>query len=564
MIYIFEDEKKSLSGLTSLYLNFKYNQDIVNIIKSSGTYAFHKDTCNWEVPITSLSYLLDNLCYYDDIDLYVINNDENRQAETLNCEHKVNLYSYQKDGVEYFLNHNKGLLLDSPGLGKTAQMICLAEELQAKGEIDHCLVICGIASLRDNWRKEIAKHSTLSCTIIGERINRNNNRVWEKISKRAEQLKNHIDEFFVILNEESLRYEEVVDAILHSENKFDMIVVDEVHKCNGWSTHQSKGLLSLQAKHQIGMTGTLLMNRPTDAYTPLAWIGVEPKKGITKFKNTYCVFDTKIKGRIVGFKNLDILKDEIDSCSLRRTKDLLDLPSKNIINEYLTMEDAQSNFYDTIKNSVKEEYKQLAIESVDKVKLNTTNLLALTTRLRQASTCPSVLTTQNIVSCKLERVLDLVDEIVSQGDKVVIMSTFKEPVYKLEEILTQYKPLIGTGDMHDIDVSNNIDMFQKDDIHKVFIGTISKMGTGFTLTRASYMIFVDLPWTSALYEQACDRIHRIGTDKPVFIYNLICSNTIDEITLDAVTTKKALSDYIIDDKLDDNILYKLQKYLQDL
>ncbi len=570
MIYIFEDDKRSLSGLTSLYIKCQYNQDVVNIIKSSGTYMYHKDNYTWEVPITSLSYLLDNLCYFDDIQLYVRDIDENRQLETLKCEHRVNLYDYQKEGVEYGLNHEKWLLLDSPGLGKTAQMICLAEELKFQRDIKHCLVICGIASLRDNWRKEIEKHSNLDCVIIGERINRNGNRVWEKISERANQLRNNIDEFFVILNVETLRNDEVVDAILNGVNQFDMMIVDECHKCKGHQAQQSHGLLSLQSKYQVGMTGTLLLNNPLDAFIPLAWIGVEKKSnvkgktGITKFKNTYCIFDDKIKGRVSGYKNLDILKEEIDSCSLRRTKDLLDLPPKNIINEYLTMEDSQAKFYDDIKNSVKEEYRQLAKEECDRVKLNTTNLLALTTRLRQATSCPSVLTSQNIISCKLERCIDLVEEIVSQGDKVVIMSTFKEPVYQLEKLLKEYNPLIGTGDMNDLDVSNNIDKFQNDEKYKVFVGTISKMGTGFTMTRASYMIFIDLPWTQALAEQAQDRIYRIGSKKPVFIYNLICSNTIDEITLEAINTKKALSDYVIDDKIDDNIMLKLQRYLQDL
>lgn len=144
------------------------------------------------------------------------------------------------------------------------------------------------------------------------------------------------------------------------------------------------------------------------------------------------------------------------------------------------------------------------------------------------------------------------------------MSTFKEPVYKLQKLLEEYNPLIGTGDMKDLDVSNNIDKFQNDDKYKVFIGTISKMGTGFTLTSASYMVFIDLPWTYALFEQACDRIHRIGSKKPVFIYSLICKDTIDEVTAQAINTKKAISDYVIDDKKDETIMNILQKYLQDL
>ena len=581
MIYILEDKSKDLSGLTSLFIACLKNQDVINTIKSSGTYSYDSKSYLWEVPITSLSYLLDNLYYFDDITLIVQENDENRHSETLKSEHRVNLYDYQKEGVEYFLNHDKGLLLDQPGLGKTAQMICLAEELKEQRGIEHCLVICGIASLRDNWKSEIAKHSKYDSVIIGERINQNNRRVWNSIPKRVEQLMNKIDEFFVIINVESIRYDEIVDAIKKGPNKYDLILVDECHKCKGGTSTQSINLLQITSKYQVGMTGTLLLNRPLDAFVPLAWIGVEKKSsranatGISKFKDMYCVFDNSIlskkqksqkynKGRVVGYKNLDILKNEIDSCSIRRTKDILNLPPKNIINEYLTMDDSQLKFYDEIKNSVKEEYREMAKEDCDKIKLNTTNLLALTTRLRQATSCPSVLTSKDILSCKLERAVDLVDEITSNNDKVVIMCAYKESVYKLKSMLDEYKPFVGTGDVDDATITKEIEQFQTDDEHKVFICTISKMGTGLTLTRASYMIFIDLDWTSAITEQAQDRIYRIGSKKPVFIYNLICKDTIDELVLEANVTKKAFSDYLIDNKSDDFILSRLSKYLQDL
>ena len=581
MIYISENAKKHLSGITSLFLKFPYNPEVVNIIKSSGTYAWDEDSRMWEVPVTSLSYLLDNLYYYDDITLIVKDNVENRQAETLKGNHRTKLFDYQKDGVEYFLNHDKGLLLDAPGLGKTLQMITLAEELKEQRNIEHCLVICGIASLRDNWRKEIKKHSYLDSVIIGERITKTGSRVWEKISKRAEQLKNKINEFFVIINVESLQYDEIIDAIKTSENKFDLMLFDECHKAKGCTSLRSVNLLELSSKYQVGMTGTLLVNKPLDAFIPLAWIGVEEKSkrkgfsGIGKFKDMYCVFDDSIisknskskkynKGRIVGYKNLDILKDEIDSCSLRRTNDMLDLPEKNIITEYLTLEEDQLKFYNNIKNSVKEEFKQLAKEECDKIKLNTTNLLALTTRLRQASTCPSVLTTNKISSCKIERAIDLVEEITSNGDKVVILSTFKEPVYQLEKLLEEYKPLIGTGDLNDLDVSKNIDTFQSDDEHKVFIGTIQKMGIGVTLTRASYLIFLDESFVGAENLQAQERIHRFGQNKHVFIYILMCRDTIDEKIHEIANTKLDLSSYIIDDVVDESLMIKLQKYLTDL
>ena len=331
-----------------------------------------------------------------------------------------------------------------------------------------------------------------------------------------------------------------------------------VHNCKGWSSQQGKNLLKLKDyKYKVACTGTLLMNNPLDAYVPLKWIDAE-NSTVTSFKNQYCVFGGIAGREIVGFKNLDILKDVIESNSLRRTKDSanLGLPPKNIINEYIDMSDEHLAFYNSVKKGIKEE--------CDKIELKAKNVLALTTRLRQATSCPGVLTSQDITSSKIERCIDLVEELVGQGEKVVIFSVFKEPVYQLQELLKKYNPLIGTGDMKDDEVSENIDRFQNDPRYKLFIATSSKCGTGITLNSARYMICIDCPWTSAVQQQVEDRIHRIGSDKPVFIYRLICNDTIDAKVSDILDTKKALGDFIVDDIQDAETMEVLKKYIRDL
>lgn len=447
-------------------------------------------------------------------------------------------------GKQYIVTHN------------TASIIHLAEELKAQRGLEHCLIICGLATLRANWEKEIKFHSNETFITIGKKVNSKGNVSWATVKERAEQLKNKIDEFFVIINIESIREEAVVDAINNSVNNFDMIALDECHKCAGIDSIQSQNLLDLKnATYKIGMTGTLLTNSPLSALIPLKWIGVEHST-TTNYKAQYCEFGGFGGHQIVGYKNLELLKDEIDGCSLRRTKDLLDLPPKNIIDEYVEMDDTHRKFYWDVVKGVKEE--------CDKIKLNTNNLLALTTRLRQATSCPNVLTSSDVVSSKIERCLDLVEDIVSQGDKVVVMSAFKEPIYQLQTLLKKYNPLVGTGDMKDDEVSKNIDKFQHNDKYKVMLCTQAKMGTGVTLNAAHYLIMLDSPWTFAVYEQCTDRIHRINNTEPVFIYNLICENTIDETVARIINRKKALSDYMVDDKEDIETMETLKKYILDL
>lgn len=557
MITIEENTPKKIPGLTSLFITFNYKKEIVDIFKDIEVKNFDKKIKTWEIPATSLSYFIDKACYWDDIDLYLLKDKEKKEDKRYKLlDYKIKPFKHQEEAIQYGLNHNKWLLLDTMGLGKSASVIHIAEELKARGKIDHCLIICGINSLKSNWAEEINKHSNLSSIIIGRKINKKGTVTAAPIPERVKQLKEKIKEFFVIINVESLRSKDILDAIIKGKNNFDMIAIDEIHKCNNDSSLQGSNILKCnKAKYQIGMTGTLLLNDPIDVYMPLKWIGVEkcPK---SNFKYYYYRYGGPFNNQVIGFKNLDILKEQINENSLRRTKDLLDLPEKNIIVEYLDMEEDQAKFYNDVKKGVKEE--------VDKVKLNTTNLLALVTRLRQATSNPSILTTSNIDSVKINRAVDLTEQLLSNNNKVVIFTKFIETANKLYEILKNKGASLNTGETSDEDFNNNRREFQNNEKARIFIGTTGKCGTGITLTAAHYMIFIDTPWTFAEFDQCCDRIHRIGAKENVFIYELLTKNTVDERVHDILQNKKAISDYIVDDVISEDTIDNLKKYIEEL
>ncbi len=161
------------------------------------------------------------------------------------------------------------------------------------------------------------------------------------------------------------------------------------------------------------------------------------------------------------------------------------MPKKNIIIEYVEMDNKQFNFYNNIKQGI--------IDEVDKVHMSTASLLSMIARLRQATALPSILTSELIDSAKIVRAVDLAKEVLSRKEKIVIFSTFKDTVYELEKLLKNENPLIATGDSKDSEISDYIDKFQKDPNYNLFIGTWQKCGTGITLNSASYMIFIDTP-----------------------------------------------------------------------
>lgn len=587
MITISEQIPKKVSGRSSLFISFQYNEQIINTLKTFSPAVYDKNTKQWELPITCLSKLLDSLSTIDDITLQLlpeatessVSKDFNKglvltlsekKCDTGDhvspcamltpqdfAEIKGNPFPHQVDAVNYGLSHNKWLLLDGCGLGKSAEMIWTAEALKRRGLVNHCLVICGVNSLKQNIAKEIEKFGNESYIILGEKKTKTGRITYGTVNERIEQLKEVINEFWIITNIESIRDDKFVQAFKKSKNKIDMICVDEIHRACGSSTsQQGKNLLKLDAPFKIGLTGTLIVNSPVSAYPSLKFIEADHAT-LTNFKSQYCEFGGFGGNQIVGYKNLDLLQDEIDHCSLRRTKDdLKGLPPKNITVEYIEMSEDHAKFYEAIKQGVKEE--------ADKIELNSGNLLALTTRLRQATADPGILTTNDIMSSKLQRAFELAEDLVNQNEKVVIMSTYKAPIYKLAEMLKDYAPLVCTGDQSDSEVSSNVDRFQNDPNSKIFIGSTAKCATGLTLNAAAYMICLDTAWTSAMNNQCFDRIHRANNTRPAFIIVLICKDTIDERVWQISQFKQELSDYMIDHAENTQFTNTLRSLIQEL
>ena len=556
MIIITERKTEKVVGYTSLFVQFNYRKEFIDFIHTLDGCNYSQRTKLWEIPIIFLSKVLDFFCQYDDIELNLNQCKEKVDVVDDNIDtstYKIKPFDFQEDAIKHGISNDKWLLLDPPGLGKSAVITHIAEELLKRGEIEHCLVICGLNTLKENWIKEIEKHSNLTATILGQRITKTGKRVIGGIQERINHLLNPISETIVVTNIETIRNDDIVELIENGPNKFDMVVCDEIHKVKNSSSQQGSNFLKLiKHKKKIGATGTLLMNSPLDAYVPLSWIDVE-RSTASNFKYFYCRYSGSM---FLGYQHVDMLKDMIADNSLRRPKELLKLPELRIIDEYVEMESKQEKLYKEVKAGIKDQ--------VDKVRLTRANLLALVSRLRQATACPSILTTKDIPSAKIDRCCDLVEQIVSGEEKVLIFSTFKETVNVLAERLKDYKPLIGTGDVPDNIVSENVDKFQTSNENKCFVATWQKCGTGITLTAATYVIFIDSAWTAADFQQHYSRAYRAGTTKPVTVYMLITKDTFDEKVWEIVNRKGAISDYIIDDEINEETFDILRKYIQEL
>lgn len=535
-------------------------------MKTLPTAYYHKKTYSWEIPADLLAEALDKLTFFDEITLRLCpdkpesKTDHFQLTESEKISFKAKPFPHQLEAVDFLLSKKKALLLDGCGVGKSLEMILFAETLKKRGLIDHCLVITGIAGLRGNWEKEIAKFSAESSVVIGKYITRNGTTRYRPMTKRAEQLKNPIDEFFVLLNVESIRDPKVIEAIKTSKNNFGLIAFDESHKIGSPSTSQYTNLMKLDAEYKVAATGTLIVNNPMSAFPSLKFTDNDSAT-LTTFKNQYCEYGGFGNKQIIGYKNLGTLREEIESCSIRRTLyDVRkDMPPLTIDVEYLEMEEDQQKFYEAIKEGVKEE--------ADKIELKAGNLLALTTRLRQATACPGVLTTQSVESIKVTRALELIDEIIANGEKVVVFSVFKEPLNQIAaklDTLPYATYTLNTGDVPDDQVMRNVGAFQDNPEAQVFLASFSKMGVGYTLNSSMYMICLDTPYTFSLFEQGYQRIYRISNTRPAYIKVLVCTETIDERVQQIVETKKELGEYLVDGKASSEISDQLANELRNI
>lgn len=548
MIKIDVRQSKNCNSEYSLFISFEYNSEIVSIIKELSERYYNKDTKEWETALKNLETLLVKFEQFDlDItcpDVKLLSEIVENEVTYDDFKFKTVPFQHQLEAFNYGLNHNKWLLGDEQGLGKTKTVIDIAVAKKELLGYKHCLIICGVNGLKWNWVNEVHTHSDEEAYILGQRVNTKgkitigSNK--DKLSD-LDALKSNLS-YFIITNIESLRDEKICSKIseLCSQNVIQMIATDEVHKMKNPSSQQGKAFLKLKAETMIAMTGTPLMNTPLDLYIILKWLGYE-KHAFYKFKNHYCIMGGFGGYEIVGYRYLDELQEQLNTIMLRRLKDdVLDLPDKLYVDEYVEMTAKQSQIYKEVTMDIKAHIDEIAVSP---------NPLAQLIRLRQATGYTGILSSHIQESAKLDRMEELVEEAVDNGKKVVIFSNWTQMTDIIVERLKRYYPSVITGQTNDADRQLEVKAFQENPACKVIIGTIGAMGTGLTLTAGTVEIFMDEPWNRALYDQAVDRCHRVGQNNNVTIYNLLCKDTIDERIHELVQQKGAMSDALVDGKL---------------
>ena len=579
-------------------ITFPYDANLVELIKNVPIRDWHPDSKLWTIPKDMLGFLLNQLKgtkYEKDINI-VSQEDINVNASIgttsiipnvnisnvkLYVKEGCSLYNHQLDFMKWALHreltqkNTKGLILaDDPGLGKTLQLTNLALYNKRNLKFKHCLVICCINSSKYNWYDDISVHTSNKYTpyMLGSRLKKDG--TFKKDISSKDKLSDlltmrmYSDEsqpelpYFIVTNIEVLRYREgkrypVTDRIIELINSGDinMIAIDEIHKNASPSSANGKQLILIKKYTQdrcmwIPITGTPIVNRPTDVYLPLKLVGGHDYDNYYMWCKQFCIYGGYGDKEIIGYRNIPKLKAMLQPNMIRRLKeDVLDLPPIIFNDVYVDNTSYQSKLYDSICSEI--ESKKSAI-------LDSLNPVASLLRLRQVNGSPELVDSNCVVdksyaskNAKLQELLRLIEEINDRGEKVVVFSNWVEPLRTLYRFISKrYGTCFFTGTISESKRQEQKDIFMTDPKCTVMLGTVGAAGVSHTFTSACNVIFYDEPWTYADKKQAWERVHRIGTTKIVNVYTLLSRNTVDETVHNIVYTKQGVSKFIVDGDID--------------
>ncbi|MEI6441568.1 MAG: DEAD/DEAH box helicase [Nostocales cyanobacterium ELA583] len=451
-----------------------------------------------------------------------------------------NLREYQKRGVawlEYLerLGLN-GCLADDMGLGKSVQVI--ARLVQERESVDSVLPTLLIAptSVVGNWQKEIAKFAPHLQSMIHHGSERLQNSA--DFKKACQQHDVIITSFTLARKDEKL-----LQSI-----EWQRIVLDEAQNIKNPKAAQTKAILKLSAKHRLALTGTPVENRLLDLWSIFNFLNPGYLGKEAQFRKSFEVPIQKDNNRVKS----TTLKKLVEPLILRRLKTdksiINDLPDKVEQKLYTNLTKEQASLYEVVVKDVEE--KLQTVEGIQRKGL----ILSTLMKLKQICNHPAQFLQDNSEfsierSHKLSRLVEMVNEAISEGESLLIFSQFTEVCEQVEKYI-KHNLRCNTYYLHGGTSrprrEKMITEFQEPDTEaSVFILSLKAGGVGITLTKANHVFHFDRWWNPAVENQATDRAFRIGQQKNVFVHKFVAIGTLEEKIDQMIEDKKKLADAVV-------------------
>ena len=447
---------------------------------------------------------------------------------------QATLRPYQQEGLNWlvFLHRYSlgGILADDMGLGKTLQTLALIQHLKDTGALLAPALIVAPTSLTGNWMHEAARFAPdLNVTLIHG-------------PDRAGAFKRikHSDlviTTYPLLPRDNKRYQ---------KHKFSLLILDEAQAIKNPATKISQFVRTLNGQMRLCLTGTPLENHLGELWSLMDFALPGLLAGRKQFQQQ---FRNPIE------KDADVerqheLARRVAPFMLRRSKSKVakELPAKTEIIQYVELQGKQRALYESIRVSMEKRIRDLvASQGMQRSHIQFLDALL---KLRQACIDPRLVKLDKAADIREHAKLDWLNEnlpqLLEEGRNILIFSQFTGVLALIEADLTAqniaYSKLTGQTRKR----QQAIDLFQNGDV-RVFLISLKAGGSGLNLTAADVVIHMDPWWNPAVENQATDRAHRIGQDKPVFVYKLVAADTVEERIQQMQQQKQALADNLFNE-----------------
>ncbi|HMW56419.1 MAG TPA: DEAD/DEAH box helicase [Accumulibacter sp.] len=444
----------------------------------------------------------------------------------------LELRHYQTEGLawlQFLREHNlAGILADDMGLGKTAQTLAHLLLEKEAGRLDHPALIVLPTSLIFNWKNEAARFAP-GLSIL---------------SLHGPERKSRFDEITrhdVVLTTYPLLWRDAAELTRH---RYHLLILDEAQTVKNARSQGAEVVRKIVARHRLCLTGTPLENHLGELWSQFDFLlpgFLGNNQTFTKYWRTPIEKQGDIQRR-------NLLARRVRPFILRRKKEDVarELPLKTIIVRKVELVGSQRDLYETVRVAMDEKVR----EEIASKGFNRSQIVILDAllKLRQVCCDPRLVkakAAQKIKErAKLDLLMTMLPEQVEEGRRILLFSQFTSMLALIEKELKLLGIAYGilTGDTRDRE--EQVRRFQAGEV-PIFLISLRAGGVGLNLTAADTVIHYDPWWNPAAENQATDRAHRLGQDKPVFVYKLIVAGSIEEKILALQERKAELAERIL-------------------
>lgn len=440
------------------------------------------------------------------------------------------LRPYQKAGYDWlhFLHTYGfgGCLADDMGTGKTIQALAFLQSLRESGHAKTADLLVLPRSLLFNWQREAGRFTPGLRLLVHADQSR---------ARDASAFKEH--DLVLTTYGTLLR-----DIAWLKDCRFHYVILDESQAIKNPGAQSARAVRALQAEHRLVLTGTPVENNTVELWSQFAFLNPGLLGSLDYFREEFAG-PIERKG---DEEAAQLLRRLVRPFLLRRTKDQVasELPPRTERVLLTDMEPAQRALY----NQKRDHYRALLLGLIDEGGINSARIKVLEglLRLRQICNHPRLVEHDTRAdSAKFELLLETLETLRAEGHKALVFSQFVQMLRLVRDALDargiRYAYLDGSVK----DRKTPVDAFQNDPALPFFLLSLKAGGVGLNLTAADYVLHIDPWWNPAVEMQATDRAHRIGQDKPVFVYKLITSDSVEEKIVQLQERKRALVEQIV-------------------